>query len=101
MGADGYLRSDREAKSEPTSPGNGEYRYKDNNGPANPPAKEDIRKQIEEEKQRQRESEQRIRDLERKEQDTRSTNAQESLEAKDEIAIHSPSPVFSLMKGFF
>ncbi|RYF99432.1 MAG: hypothetical protein EOO02_16930 [Chitinophagaceae bacterium] len=100
MGADGYLSSDGDVKSENAPSGNGEYRYKDNNEPATP-QKEDIRKQIEEEKQRQRESEQRIRDLERKAQDSRSTGAPESLDVKDEIALQSPSPVFSLMKSFF
>jgi phage shock protein PspC (stress-responsive transcriptional regulator) len=101
MGSDGYLRTDREMQSQPSRPASGVYRYEDNKEPATQPAKEDIRKQIEEEKQRQRETEQRIRDLERKEQDRRSTGNPESIEDKDELAIHSPSPVFSLMKGFF
>ncbi|MGZ5218490.1 MAG: hypothetical protein ACXWC7_00375, partial [Chitinophagaceae bacterium] len=64
---------------------------------------DDIQKQIEEERLRQKETEERIRELEKKKKEVRQSNTSspESIEEKDDIAMSSPSPVFSLMKSFF
>lgn len=103
MGADGILRNNGKTKDQPSSPSNGEYRYQDDNIKT-PPATDDIEKQIEEEKIRQRETEERIKDLEKRKKEVQQSNTSkpESMDDKeDEIAISSPSPVFSLMKSFF
>jgi predicted nucleic acid-binding Zn-ribbon protein len=84
-------------------PANGEYRYQDNNIQTKP-ATDDIQRQIEDEKQRKKEAEDRIKQLEKQktEEQKSNTNNPESIDDKeDDVAMSSPSPVFSLMKSFF
>ena len=103
VGSDGVLTSSGGSINNPSKPGNGEYRYQDDNIKT-PPATDDIQQQIEEEKIRQRETEERIKDLEKRKKEVQQSNTSkpESMDDKDEeIAISSPSPVFSLMKSFF
>jgi hypothetical protein len=104
MGADGVLTSSGAARTEPTRPSNGGYRYQDENN-RKEPVNDDIQRQIEEEKLRQKDAEQRIRDLEKQKRDAQQPGTgvtPESIDDKEDgIAISSPSPVFSLMKTFF
>ncbi len=102
MGSDGVLRADGKTRAESSTPANGGYRYQDDNNPAPQTPKEDIQKQIEEEKRKKRESEERLRDLEKRQKETSpSTSNPESMDDKDDIAMASPSPVFSLVKSLF
>jgi hypothetical protein len=103
MGSDGVLRSNGKAKPESSTPASGEYRYQDENNPASETPKEDIQKQIDEEKRKKKESEDRLRDLEKKQKEEKRSNTAnpESMEDKKDIAMASPSPVFSLVKSFF
>ncbi|MGZ8517388.1 MAG: PspC domain-containing protein [Chitinophagaceae bacterium] len=103
MGSDGILTSNEKRINQPSRPSNGEYRYQDDNIRDQPATDDDIQKQIEEERLRQKETEERIRELEKKKKEVRQSNTSspESIEEKDDIAMSSPSPVFSLMKSFF
>jgi hypothetical protein len=104
MGSDGILTSDEQKTNQPSRPSNGEYRYQDDNI-RNPPATDDdIQRQLEEERLKQKETEERIRKLEKKKSEVKQSNTSnpESMDDKEEVvAISSPSPVFSLMKTFF
>ena len=103
MGSDGVLRSNGRTIDQPSRPSDGEYRYQDDNIKNQPANNDDIQRQIEEEKIKQKEAEDRIRDLEKKKKEASRPNTSnpESIEDKDDIAMSSPSPVFSLVKSFF
>jgi len=103
MGSDGVLTSNGSTINKSSRPANGEYRYQDNNIQTKP-ATDDIQRQIEEERQRKKEAEDRIKQLEKQktEEQKSNTNNPESIDDKeDDVAMSSPSPVFSLMKSFF
>jgi len=103
MGSDGVLTSSGNTINKSSGPANGEYRYQDNNIQTKP-ATDDIQRQIEEEKQRKKESEDRIKQLEKQKTEGQksTTDSPESMDDKeDDVAMSSPSPVFSLMKSFF
>lgn len=104
MGADGILRSNGATKQRSSTPSNGEYRYPDDSIRNQPATNDDIQRQIEQEKIRQKEAEERIRDLEKKKKQVEQSNTStpESMEDKeDDLGMTLPSPVFSLMKSFF
>ena len=107
MGSDGILTSNGNKINEPSKPSNGEYRYQDDNirdQPATEPATDDIQKQIEKEKLRQKETEERIKELEKKQKEVQrpNTGSPESIDdKKDFVTVSSPSPVFSMLKSFF
>src|SRR5688572_7065013 len=103
MGSDGVLTSSGNTINKSSRPANGEYRYQDNNIQTKP-ATDDIQRQIEEERQRKKEAEDRIKQLEEQktEEQKSNTNSPERIDDKeDDVAMSSPSPVFSLMKSFF
>jgi phage shock protein PspC (stress-responsive transcriptional regulator) len=104
MGADGILSSSGTARPMQSTPENGKYHYQDDNIKQQPATSDDIQKQIEEERTRQKEAEERIRNLEKRKREAQQSGANkpESMDDKqDGIAMSSPSPVFSLMKSFF
>ena len=101
MASNGLLTSSGNP-SVPSTPSNGNYRYQPDDRPAGQ-SPSDIERQIEEEKERRRESERRIKELERQKREARRSAAvqPESMDDKDGYsAISSPSPVFSLVKSF-
>ena len=62
-----------------------------------------IKQQLEEEKRKREESDKKIKDLEKKQKETKSpTGAVESIETKEKGAVAKASiPVFSLAQSFF
>jgi phage shock protein PspC (stress-responsive transcriptional regulator) len=61
-----------------------------------------IKQQLEEERRKNKESEKRIKELEKKEKGTKSSTGDvENMNDKDDVASSSPSPVFSLVESFF
>ncbi|HRO69178.1 MAG TPA: PspC domain-containing protein [Chitinophagaceae bacterium] len=101
MSGNGLLTSSANP-SVPSTPSNGEYRYQQDHIPAGQSPGE-IERQIEQEKERRRESERRIKELERQKREARRSAAvqPERMDDKDDYSsISSPSPVFSLIKSF-
>ncbi|HKZ65747.1 MAG TPA: PspC domain-containing protein, partial [Chitinophagaceae bacterium] len=100
MGSDGILTSNETKVNQPSRPSNGEYRYQDDNNRNPPTTDDDIQKQIEEEKIRQKESEERIRDLEKKKKEVKqsNTNSPESIDDKDDASIGTSPSVFSFVQ---
>ena len=100
MGADGILTSNGTTTNKSSRPANGEYRYQDDNIKT-PAVTDDIQKQIEEEKLKQKETEERIKNLEKKKKEAQElkTGKAEKMDDEEELSIRTPlSSVFSLVK---
>ena len=100
MRSNGILSRGNES-TVPATPSNGEYRYRYDS--SSQPSKDDIEKQIRDERIRQQESEKRIRELEKQKRSGQPTTAVKSsimLEREKYASLSSPFPVFSLIKSF-
>jgi len=102
MGTDGQLTDPSGKKINTES--NNDYRYPgDSENNVTPDSGNDIQKQIEEEKRKQMESEEKIKELEKRKSNTQSqTGAEVNSDAKkiDDAVVFGPSPV-SVMQQWF